>query len=72
MALLGRALPNSAPPAIELGYAWGQVYLASLAAGVVLNCFAARGTRVQVSFALVIAAVLSPPAAFLVADVAGY
>jgi hypothetical protein len=72
MALLGRALPISAQSAIEVGYVWGLVYLASLAAGVVLIGFAARGTRVRVSFALVIAAVLSPLAAFLVVDIAGY
>jgi hypothetical protein len=71
MALLGRAAPTSARPAIEYGFVWGQVYLAALAAGVALICFAAEGTRIRCSAAVFLAASIAPPAAFLIIELAG-
>ena len=71
MTQLGAGDAGGAQPVIEYGFVWGQVYLAALVAGLALLCFAAPGTRIRCLVALVLAAVVAPPAALLVVALVG-
>jgi len=70
---IGTTNASSPPGTAEVAYggAWAQVYLASLLAGLVLIIFAAKGTRIICSLAIVLAAVAGPLLAVAAVDWVG-